>query len=408
MKKVVIASFFAFLMLMVPFTAVSQTSNINNVNTEPLGTGEVPIILITKDQNNDIINFIEGNFDEENKEAAYNIKNLIIQPYSGDYYKVNVEELADAWATYSYQPIPQSEIDDIPYGNIELLRDLVNMKWAANLFGVLVLSITNLIKNRLGWLHYTINKGYQLCVEGVFLALDFALDSYEAFLHLLDAVNTFLRIPEVFSNAMDYLFSQQFNKFINEILAFTGEFVAVMGILLIDLLIFFENVADFATFLNHIGEFIDYYIPTGGDTFPWRKKVVVQGIVTNFFIPVAGATVTCRDQTTTTDAAGSFYFEFTPSNEWGDSFPPNQYIGFHNFQLTVEKDEEYYKQTPTVISFAASYGQVNWPFLFFKSRSKSSGFRTILLDRVSILLARLQVLLPNLYNRLIDRVPLKA
>ena len=402
MKKAIVACFLAILMLMIPFATAVQTANNSNIKNVSSTGYTTPKILLTIAQNLQIDGYIETYIPEEHKSTAYDIKNQIITPYDADYYEVDVLELAEAWATYTHQPIPQQELDDIPYGDMDALEALVYLHWATNIFGNLIHFITGVIQNRLGWLYFVINKGYDLCVDGVFLAIDFALISFQLLLDLVDAVNIFLTIPQVFSNAMEYLFNQQFNKFINEILQFTGGFVAAVVILLIDLRNSFDEIEEFKQFLRDIGAYIDYLIPDApGEIFPWREKIIVSGFIKNLFIiPVSGATVTCKDQTTTTDESGAFYFEFDPTKTWGDSFPPNEYIGFHNFQITVEKNGEVLKQTPSAISYVCSYGSINWPFFIFKSRSADLGSRNVFSERLNNFISWLQNLYPNFFRQI--------
>ncbi|MCK4364793.1 MAG: carboxypeptidase regulatory-like domain-containing protein [Thermoplasmatales archaeon] len=402
MKKVFVACFFAILMLMIPFATAAQTADISNIKNVSSTDYTTPKILLTIAQNYQIDGYIEAYIPEEHKSTAYDIKNQIIKPYDADYYEVDVLLLAEAWATHTYQPIPQQELDDIPYGDMEALEALIYLHWALNIFGGLIHFITGIIQNRLGWLHFVINKGYDLCVDGVFLAIDFALAGYQLLLDLVDAINIFLTIPQVFSNAMEYLFNQQFNKFINEILEFTGAFIIAIGILLIDLTLSFQHIEEFKQFLRDIGAYIDYFIPDGpGERFPWREKIQISGVVKNFFvIPVSGATVTCKDQTTTTDESGSFSFEFDPTKTWGDSFPPNEYIGFHNFQITVEKNGELLKETPVALSYVCSYGSINWPFFIFKSRPKTADLRPVLSEKFYNFMVWMQNLFPNFFRQI--------
>jgi hypothetical protein len=64
MKKIIIACFFATLMLLLPLTSVSKDTNniINNSINE-----EAPIIYITKDEHNELYNYVNRNYEEPNR-----------------------------------------------------------------------------------------------------------------------------------------------------------------------------------------------------------------------------------------------------------------------------------------------------------------------------------------------------
>ena len=92
MKKVLIACFFAIIMLAVPFTAVGQTSNISIVkNVDNLGV-EIPEFYLTKEQLKKIDDFIDDNFEGEDKVLAESIRDYIITPDG----KVDITKLANA------------------------------------------------------------------------------------------------------------------------------------------------------------------------------------------------------------------------------------------------------------------------------------------------------------------------
>ena len=219
MKKVLIACFFAIIMLVVPFTVVGQTSNISTVkNADNLGV-EIPEFYLTKEQLKKIDDFIDDNFEGEDKVLAENIRDYIITPDG----KVDIAKLADALVEYAYQPIPQEELDLVQ--TKEQLEKLIELFWVLDLFGGLVLLITSIVSNRLGWLYTLINNGYELFSEGIQLTIRIINESIDVVLDFVKAVNLILTIPQVFSDMMEKLFNQEFDQFLTIIGNFINNFV---------------------------------------------------------------------------------------------------------------------------------------------------------------------------------------
>jgi hypothetical protein len=129
------------------------------------------------------------------------------------------------------------------------------------------------------------------------------------------------------------------------------------------------------------------------------KKIYVTGTVRINFKPVKNANVTCKDMTVNTDNQGNFHFTIDPDT-WEDSFPPNSYYGFHNLQLTIEKDGEVIKKTPSILSYVCSGGSINWPIFVIKSRSRTptlqNGFSQIFYN----LLEMLSTIFPSIFRNI--------
>jgi hypothetical protein len=78
MRKVFLASFIAIMLVMVPITTASKTSNvtyIKNITSQNVG---MPEFYITQTQRSQLNDYIESNFNGEDKEEAYAIADSII------------------------------------------------------------------------------------------------------------------------------------------------------------------------------------------------------------------------------------------------------------------------------------------------------------------------------------------
>lgn len=390
MKKVLIACFFAIIMLVVPFTTVAHPSEIPDIKNAPMVNLTTPEFYLEPDQYVGIAFYIETNYIGEEKDQAYAIINGII----GEDLKVDAIKLAEAWEDYAYQPIPQEDLDDIEIGDLSALQALILAHWALNIFGGLVNFVTSLIKNRLGWLYFVINEGYDLCVDGVFLAINIVTDSFELLLAIVDATNLMLTVPQIFSEMIQYLFNQQFNEFLDVLGDFIGDFLVVFGKFLQDLFDWIDDIPEVINYLLTLVNFVGYFIFK-----PWLNKIHITGKVRKNFIPVTNANVTCKDITIKTDDQGNFHFAIEPDT-WDDSFPPNSFYGFHNLQLTIEKDGKIVKTTPTALSFVCSGGSMNWPIFIIKGRSRSPFLQNGLLRGFYNLLEMLQIIFPNIFRQI--------
>ncbi len=83
-----------------------------------------------------------------------------------------------------------------------------------------------------------------------------------------------------------------------------------------------------------------------------------------------------------------------------DSFPEFEYYGMHNCQITVSKDGEVLKQTPTILSYAFSGGEINWPFIIPKAKNIDISFRTILIERLNSMMERFHAFFPYFFRNI--------
>ena len=132
MKKACISFFVVVMMLMLPITAVSQTVQVLNIETITNGEVEVPEFRISLSERDELVNFIETSFTEEDKPEAYTLLNKIVTEVeepgdSVDIYDVDPIELADALTVYVYEPINETELNNVK--TPEDLTDLLDTYW---------------------------------------------------------------------------------------------------------------------------------------------------------------------------------------------------------------------------------------------------------------------------------------
>ena len=381
MRKILIASFMALMLVMVPITTASQTANVTYIKNVASQNTDTPQFFITETQHQELNNYIESNYEGEEKDEAYAIADNII---SSDL-EVDPVELAEAWTTYGYQPIPQEEIDNAE--TPQALEILIEAYWVLNVFSGLVLFITSLIANRLGWLFYFINTGLQLFVEGVGLVIEFIYISFNLLKSFVSAVNQILTIPQVFAEALSDLFSQKYAEFLITI----GDFASGFALSFVDLL---EGLilllTEFVKIVDYLKSIVGYFAWVKSE--PWTEPILIMGIVRkNLFFAVEGATVTCRGQTTTTNKKGEFSFYVDPAPD-ETSIPPNEYYGMHDCQITIEKDGKVLKQSNKLLSYVFSLGYLYFPALLFGGKTKSTIYSNNPMELFGNLFARIQIL----------------
>jgi len=386
---------------MVPFAAGSQTANISNIknvsNDKNTFTLDIEIqFFITNSDYNKIKNYIETEIPEEHKGEAYDILNEIASPHEIYGYEVDMIELAEAWEEYGYKSIPEDVLNN-PDLTLEDLEALLDTYWAFNLFGGLIHFITDLepIRNRLGWFHRVINDGYYFCKEGVFIALNIAVNTLQQLQALANAVNFIISVPETLYQAIDDLLKGNGQAFKNKISGLISDFVEVtIGILpyAIGLLSAFQSI------INYLSNLLEFILDMIADT-PWNNEIHVHGKIFKNF--PGSVTVTCRGHREE-NVIGSFDFYVDPNPD-ETSIPPDYYFGIHDCQITVEQDGEFLRSSTEILSYVFSGGSIWWPFIIIKGRSRSTGFNTFLMEKFNNFLAWIQLIFPNFF-RLINRI----
>jgi hypothetical protein len=396
MKKVFIACFLAIIMLMVPITSSVKTENISTTNDE------MPKFYITEDQKVIIDTYIETNFEGEDKEEAINLVNEVIAPD----YEVYILILADRFQEYTFQEIPDEELSPLyelaktqPAQAYAALLGLIEDYWGfkdgqfiENLFRDLINKIVELIQERLGWVYEFLNNAISLFRDGINVIYGFiAPAAVLIYLLAVEVLNDILAIPSLFSEILTELFNGEYNEFIDSIVSFTNDTAGDI-VAFIDEIIDFFNNENVKAYLRDIQDFIAWL-----DTNPWEDDIEITGRVTTFLgEPWTGLTITCKGQTTTTDSNGYYSFFVNPSPD-EDSLPQNQYYGIHNCQITVTQNGELKKETPKLLSYSFSGGKITWPFLLKKVKSRDTGIRANLFEKINFIFERIQIFLSNLF-----------
>jgi hypothetical protein len=365
MKKVIIACFLAILMLITPTIVVAQTSKIPQMINISLINDEIPKILITEDQKNQLINFIEINFEGEEKTQAFDILDNIINTNL----EVDLINLSNKLTLYIYEPIPENELYNVT--NENELNDLLYNYWGVteegfieNLLGSLLIKIIEFIKDRLGWFYDLFNNSISLFYGGITLFVDIIKPmSITIAILFVAVVNKILSAPKIFTDAIKELFQQEYDNFTLTITEFIDQFSGNL-INLIDTIISFIENPDIEAYFTELQLFIQWL-----DEEHWKDPIIIRGSITWLIgIPLANVTVNCRGQSSVTDVNGYFSFlvDSTPDE---DSFPKNQYYGMHNCQITISNNNEILKQTPKILSYSFSGGKIDWPFLLIKGKT---------------------------------------
>jgi len=389
MKKIFVAFFMAFIMLMIPVTSVAQTQHIENISKLSALNDDLPKIFITAEERDELNQYIENNFNDDLKDDALGVVNSIIN----DDLEVDTIALAEALDHYGYHPIPQDKLTvDITESELKQLLEeywgVVDGVFTRNLFGNLINKIIDLIRGRLGWMYQLFTDGVYLFREGVRLVIDYIQLPIVVIVAFISIINQILAIPQLLSNLVKLLFSLKFSDFINTVLDFVHEF----GQDLSDMINAVKQLLnDFVSIKEYLGEIQAFIVWLAGE--PWKQPILVTGAVKKNMLPLAGATIICRGQTTKTDSNGefSFYVNSTPDD---DSVPPGQWYGMHNCAITVSENGEILKESPKLLSYAFSGGEINWVFRIWKSRSSSM----ILHSRVEQVLQKIQLFLSGLHD----------
>lgn len=385
MKRIFVASFFSIILMLVPITAIAQQSEI------PKFEGDKPIIYITEEQLDLLNAYINLNFEGEEKALAENLRDKIIINL-----EVDIIQLTEAWEEHGFSKIPKYKLEEAQ--TVQDLMDLMNEYWFSNIFGNFIKEIINLIKDRLGWLYDFFYNGFSLFFEGLELITDFIEHSFALLVVFIGAVNYILTIPGVIAQALQDLFNLEFDKFVDSIIWLINTFADECIIVLNAAIILVQPFERLMTYLEDVKEYIQWL-----DNNPWTFPILVQGNVKNIFNrPIKNARITVKGQNVTTDENGDFSF-FVEPNPDVESFPPNEFYGMHNCQITVEKNGKVLKETLRALSYSFSNGTVNWNFYLLTARSKAIIHRATIMERFANVLERIQTFLP-IFNRRLGRI----
>ncbi len=376
MRKIFFACFIAMLMLLLPLSAATNSTNKHNPQIITTNDEEKPKIYITEQQNSTINNFIENNFEPNDKQEAYNIKEKIIQKDL----QVDLFELSNASLLYNYNPIPQYKLNSTT--DKEELNQLLLEYWGISsdgfkesLFGSLVTKIIEMIKDRLGWTYQLYDRCVSLFYNGLTLFVDLIQPTiFIIAFYFVKIVNEILTAPQVFAQAIKELFKidsspEEFITILTDFISQFGEDINTF----IDEIIGLITNNEIKTYLTQIQSNITWL-----NQEPWKDKITISGTAKSIlFGPIQYATVTCRGISTTTNSQGYFYLEVYPTNTSDDSVPEKQWYGLHNCQITISKNGNVIRETPKLLSYVFSGGKIdNKTYVTLKTRNKFSEYIT--------------------------------
>ncbi|MCK5636622.1 MAG: hypothetical protein KAH91_04295, partial [Thermoplasmatales archaeon] len=290
MKKAIVACFFAIIMMLVPVTAVSQTTDIKNI--PPVNLEDAPEIYIPLEELDELNNFINANYEEgEDKDTAEEIRDSIFTTLVDDHIKVDMIELETKVREYGFQPIPVNLLNNVQ--NKEELNQLIRDYWLLeDLFGILVDKIIQLIKDRLGWVYELFDRSITLFIDGLDLVLVFIEDV--GFLLAFSAATIFNYIlltskQGVFSDLLANLFQGNGAEFIDQFLALTGYLAGEFKALVQS--VKNQVTGPLKTYLQQIIDFLNWL---SGNPKPWAAPVYIYGSLVNLFpIIIPSGTISC-------------------------------------------------------------------------------------------------------------------
>ena len=404
MKKMLIAGFLVFLMLMLPMTTAIKTNNDTDDGAQTTNY-EIPTFYITQLELEYIHGFIELKFEDDVKKAeAYSIVDEVVS----DDLEVDIIRLAELSLDYGITPIPEHMLTLSYITTIQQLLDLIEEYWGVNengfikdLFGQLIDKIIELIQGRLGWVYTLLVDGAELFKDGVNILVNYIPDLFLIIsLGIVTVINNILAVPQLFRDLITDLFNQDFTAFGKTINDFINSFGNDIEIIIGDVIDYVTD-EELHDFLSDTQSFIGWI-----NGKPWESPIHVNGVVRQNLGFLAGATVTCRGVEDITDSNGvfDFYVDIVPD---GDSFPPDSYYGMHNCQITVSNEGKTLKQTDKRLSYVFSEGNINWTFLTFKVKAKQLPLFTLLYEKFSTLFVKIADIFPVLFRNIVA-VPLAS
>ena len=206
-------------------------------------------------------------------------------------------------------------------------------------------------------------------------------------------VNNILAAPKAFYESLKELFQPEGDNFIDTLIIFTDNFAADLSILIDDILVFINN-QEIRNYFTQIQDYFDWL-----DAEPWKDPILIKGSIKTLMGRAwTDLTVTCKGQTTEIGDNGEFLFSVNPTPD-EDSYPEFEYYGVHNCQITVTKDDgTVLKQTPSILSYSFSGGEISWPFIIPKVKSRDVSFITILMERFNGMMEEFHAFFPYFFR----------
>jgi hypothetical protein len=396
MKKIIIAIFLATIMLLIPVASVVQTANVYFDKNLYMTSEELPEFYITSEQSIILSKYIEENFEGDEKQTAQ----IIVDDIVNNELEVNLTNLANNLEIYIYAPISETELYSVT--SMTELDALILEHWGfdengflQNLFGSLIIKIIEFIKDRLGWIYDLFDKSISLFYNSITLLVNTVKPlGLLITVSFVAVINGILAAPKAFYEALKELFQPEGDNFIDILVTFSDNFAANLSKLIDDVLILINNqeIKDYFTQLQVYFNWLD--------AEPWKDPILINGSVKTIMGDVwVDVIITCKGQTTEIDTNGEFTFYVDPMPD-EDSFPEFEYYGMHNCQITVAKGDKVLKETPTILSYAFSGGEINWPFIIPKVKNIDMSFRMILMNRLNSMMERFHTFYPYFFRNI--------
>lgn len=395
MKKILIVFFLVFLMLLAPMTSVAKTTNSQNqIKTTINDDIDPPKIFLSDEDQLELNTYINSNFQGDEQDQAKNIANNIVASDGG----VDINELFDLLMLYGYPQINEEELKQVSTKNElnQLLDDFWGVKngvFTENIFGNLIHKIIDLIKGRLGWLHYFLDEGVNLFVKGVRIIVNATNLPVPLLVALVAVANRILSIPGYIADLVKDIFNLDFNEFVDSFIGIIEDFAADVVTLIEETKNFFQNIT-IRSYLNNLKGYFQWL-----ETEPWKNSILVTGTVRYNGFLLKNADVKCRDKISKTDDQGrfSFYVQVSPSD---DSLPANKWYGLHNCSITVSKDGKVLKNTPTFLSYVFSGGKIAWAFLVIKSKNKDKKISFPIFERICEFFEKIYIFFLTVFRKI--------
>lgn len=384
MRKIVIVCFLALLMLLAPLSSVAH--NIETLEEENESESiELPEFYLSDEDQLKIKNYVNSNFFGEERIQANEIVDKIISSDG----RINVIELFESLAIYGYPIIDESKLEAI--SNKEELNQLLDQYWGVkdgvlidNIFGNLINKIIELIQNRLGWLHYFLDEGGNVFIQGVRLIVNLSHLPLAILKAFVGVVNLILLIPQYIVELVTSIFKLDFNEFVDTFVEIIEGFAGSIVNLINETLKLIQNEI-IRNYLFRVKDFFGWL-----DTKPWQAPILIKGVVRVNGLLCKNADVEVKGVTSRTDNNGRYSFYVNPV-PLDDSIPSGKYYGLHNCSITVSRNGEVLRVTPTVLSFVFSGGILTWPFLIIKNRSNANDkeYSISIFERINSLMERI-------------------
>jgi hypothetical protein len=337
MKKILIALFMSFILLLTPIYSSIETDFVKNkeIKYNSFTTFKIKLKNLTINQIYQIVSKIE---DTEYKYKALKIIDQILT--------IDGELLVNKFfCILSDEDITDLYIIDTSSDVLDDLYDFI--------FGLII--------ERLGWLNELFDKTKDIIDDARDLWNDRTLpqEIRDEIQNLINKLNELESLLTFLSEGKYFQFLREWSPFI--LINDTMAIVESIRIIAYDTGVLF---GDIRSFINDVTDFISWFSDE-----PWKDQIYVYGrVMKDIFNGASNVTISCMNETTKTDEDGNFSMYITPSPS-ESSFPPNEYYGIHKCVITAEKDG-ITKSSIGSLSYVFSGGSFFWMFIMKNEESK--------------------------------------